>query len=161
MVLGLAALVAAAYLKPDLRLVYNPSDSAPRGWYIVSPVTDFRAGDYVVTRLPNDTATLAASRGYLPRSVPILKQIAAVSGQRVCIRRAVVYIDSIAVAQTLSSDSDHRPLIAWEHCRTLIKDELFLLNPHHEASFDSRYFGPVDVSFVRGRAVPLLRSEHR
>ena len=37
MLLGVTALVAAAYLKPAARLVYNPTDSAPRGWYVVVP----------------------------------------------------------------------------------------------------------------------------
>jgi type IV secretory pathway protease TraF len=84
-------------------------------------------GDYAVTLLPSDTATLAATRGYLPRSVPILKQIAAVAGQHVCIRDTVVYIDGNAVARTLDSDAKERPLTAWARCRHLIGGELFRL----------------------------------
>jgi conjugative transfer signal peptidase TraF len=159
MVLGVTALVAAAYLKPATRLVYNPTDSAPRGWYLVVPLIRAHPGDYVVAFLPSDTATLAATRGYLPRSVPILKQIAAVDGQRVCIRDTVVYIDDTAVARTLDTDSKHHPLTAWAHCRHLIGAELFLLNARNPASFDSRYFGPLDESFVRGRAIPLATSD--
>ena len=155
MLLGITALFAAGCLKPSIRLVYNPTDSAPRGWYVVVPMTRAHPGDYVVALLPSDTATLAATRGYLPRSVPILKQIAAVAGQLVCIRDTVVYIDGNAVARTLDSDAKDRPLTAWTPCRHLISDELFLLNPHNQASFDSRYFGPLDASFVRGRAIPL------
>ena len=159
MVLGVSALVAATYLKPATRLVYNPTDSAPRGWYLVVPMIRAHPGDYVVALLPSDTATLAATRGYLPRSVPILKQIAAVAGQRVCIRDTVVYIDGNAVARTLDTDGRHHPLTAWADCRHLIGDELFLLNARNPASFDSRYFGPLDGSFVRGRAIPLAASD--
>ena len=159
MVLGVTALVAATYLKPATRLVYNPTDSAPRGWYLVVPMIRAHPGDYVVALLPNDAATLAATRGYLPRSVPILKQIVAVAGQSVCIRDTVVYIDGNAVAQTLDTDSRHHPLTAWAHCRQLIGHELFLLNAHNPASFDSRYFGPLDESFVRGRAIPIAASD--
>jgi type IV secretory pathway protease TraF len=36
-----------------------------------------------------------------------------------------------------------------------MQGELFLLNSSHPASFDSRYFGPLDRSFVIGKAVPL------
>jgi type IV secretory pathway protease TraF len=36
-----------------------------------------------------------------------------------------------------------------------MRNELFLLNPDKLASFDSRYFGPVTVSRVWGRAIPL------
>jgi conjugative transfer signal peptidase TraF len=159
MVLGIAGLIAATCVKPAIRIVYNPSESAPEGWYVVFPAAHLRAGDYVVAQLPTDTAAFAAARGYLPRSVLILKQIAAVSGQPVCIRNAVVYIDGAAVARTLDADSDERPLTAWEHCRLLLKDELFLLNFANVGSFDSRYFGPIDASFVRGRAIPLSTTE--
>src|SRR5439155_4549770 len=151
----IAALIAAAWVKPAVRIVYNPSNSAPRGWYLVLPPTQLHAGDYVVARLPIDIASFAVSRSYLPRSVPILKQVAAVSGQRVCIHNAAVYIDGAAVAHTLGTDGKHRSLTAWEHCRSLVEDELFLLNSSHPGSFDSRYLGPIDVSFVRGRAIPL------
>ena len=159
MVLSVTALVAAAYLKPATRLVYNPTDSAPRGWYLVVPMIRANPGDYVVAMLPSDTAALAETRGYLPRSVPILKQIAAIAGQRVCIRDTVVYIDGNAVARTLETDSRHHPLIAWAHCRQLIDHEVFLLNGRNPASFDSRYFGPLDESFVHGRAIPIAASD--
>jgi len=159
MALGVVALCAAAWAKPSVRLVYNRSNSAPPGWYLVLPATELRTGDYVLARLPGDTAALAAVRDYLPRSVPILKQIAAVAGQHVCVRNGVVYIDGAPVARTLEADRKDRPLTTWTHCRPLLKDELFLLNPANPASFDSRYFGPIDASFVRGRAILLWASD--
>ncbi len=155
MAFGVLALLWAIGEKPSLRIVYNASDSAPRGLYTVSAATRLQVGDYVIARLPEAIATLAAARGYLPRSVPVLKRIAAVAGQRVCIRNGAVYIDGIAVARTLGEDGQHRPLAHWKPCRLLVEGELFLLNPVNVASFDSRYFGPIDVSFVRGRATRL------
>ena len=154
--LGIAAVFAAAYVKPTVRIVYNPSDSAPRGWYLVRPAPRLSVGEYVVARLPSDTAAFAATRGYLPRSVPILKQIGAVNGQRVCIRDGVVYVSGAAMARVLDHDGKGRPLTAWRHCQELGVGELFLLNTTNPGSFDSRYFGPIDASFVRGRATPLM-----
>lgn len=55
----------------------------------------------------------------------------------------------------LAVDGKQRVLTSWEGCRLLLKGELFLLNSDAKASFDSRYFGPVDRSFVRALAVPL------
>jgi type IV secretory pathway protease TraF len=43
-------------------------------------------------------------------------------------------------------------LLAWNGCRQLVERELFLLNPSNRASFDSRYLGPLDASFVLGVA---------
>lgn len=160
-VVGVTAIIAAAYVKPPIRLVYNASDSAPRGWYLVVPAAHFRVGEYVVARLPNDTSTLAAKRGYLARSVPILKRVAALNGQRVCIRNAIVYVDGAAVARTRDVDGKGRPLTPWQHCEVLGVDELFLLNVTNPGSFDSRYFGPLDASFVRGRAIPLMTADQQ
>jgi conjugative transfer signal peptidase TraF len=156
---GVLAGVLAIALHPSVRLIYNGSDSAPRGFYRVEPATDLKRGDYVVAVLPNEVARFAAARGYLPQSVLVLKQVAASSGQQICVKDRAVFIDGILVVRALDQDGKHRPLTAWRHCRTLQVGELFLLNAAHPASFDSRYFGPLDASFVRGRAVALWTSE--
>jgi type IV secretory pathway protease TraF len=36
--------------------------------------------------------------------------------------------------------------------------EVFLMNPNGPASLDSRYFGPLPVSAIAGRAEPLWTS---
>jgi len=87
--------------------------------------------------------------------VPVLKQIAAREGQVVCVHDGVVIIDGKIIARTLERDGQHRPLRAWTGCQALVERELFLLNAGNLASFDSRYFGPVDASSVRGRATRL------
>jgi conjugative transfer signal peptidase TraF len=149
---GLLAITVSALVKPDIRLVYNPTESAPRGWYVVHPAVQLEVGDYVVAQLPRDIGAFAAKRHYLPPHVPVLKRIAATAGQRVCVRDGAVLIDGAAVATTLTLDAKRRSLIAWPHCRKLESGEIFLLNANRPSSFDSRYFGPLDVSFVRGRA---------
>jgi conjugative transfer signal peptidase TraF len=159
MLLGLVAVLASAYATPALRLVFNPSDSAPRGWYAVRPMDPVRRGDYIVARLPQDVAMFAAERGYVPSSIPVLKRVAAVSEQHVCLHSGLVYVDGVAIASTLDRDGIGRPLTAWQHCRWLLAGELFLMNSTAQASFDSRYFGPIDASFVRGRAIRLAMFE--
>ena len=149
---GVLAIIVSAWVKPDIRLVYNPTESAPPGWYVVHPAAQLEVGDYVIAQLPRDIAAFAANRRYLPRRVPVLKRIAATAGQRVCVRDGTVLIDGAAVATTLTRDGKRRRLTAWSHCRKLETGELFLLNARAPSSFDSRYFGPIDVSFVRGRA---------
>jgi conjugative transfer signal peptidase TraF len=152
-IVGVAAMLAAIAVKPCPWLVYNASDSAPRGFYVVSPATDLHVGDYVIARLPDEIAALAAERGYLPRSVPVLKRIAALAKQAVCLKDGVIYIDKTVVARALATDGNGRPLAPWSGCRHLILGELFLLNAGNPASFDSRYFGPIDASYVRGKAL--------
>ncbi|MGQ5266214.1 S26 family signal peptidase [Xanthomonas arboricola] len=156
---GLAALAWAAFVQPLPRLIYNPSDSVPVGWYHVQPL-DHRAaslpvGSIVLTRLPANAAALAAQRGYLPAHVPLLKRVGAVAPQHVCIVAGQVRIDGVPTAAALPVDRLGRPLPSWPHCRPLAEGELFLLSVTNPASFDSRYFGPVSASAVIGVAHPL------
>lgn len=153
-VLGIALLAATLPVRP-LRIVYNASASAPQGWWLISPASQPRAGDYVLAELPPPVAALAAERGYLPRGVPILKRIAARGGQRVCVVKRQVSIDGIPLARALTHDREQRALPIWEHCRALGDDELFVFNPQRAGSFDSRYFGPLRRADLRGVAQPL------
>ncbi|BEG76400.1 MULTISPECIES: S26 family signal peptidase [Alcaligenaceae] len=160
---GLAALAWASFVPPLPRIIYNPSDSVPVGWYRVDPLHPrpgslprrLSVGSIVLATLPPDAAALAAQRGYLPARVPLLKRVGAVAPQHVCVVDARVWIDGVPVAAVRPADRLGRPLPSWPQCRQLRPGELFLLNVTHPASFDSRYFGPVGVSVVIGIAHPF------
>ncbi len=162
---SLAALCAPALMPMSAQervfVVYNPTDSVPRGWYQVGSVGSddsaaaLHVGSIVLARLPADVAALAGRRGYLPSGVPILKRIGAVAPQSVCVREQVVLIDGEVAAGTRTHDGARRPLQSWQHCRPLAGGELFLLSDTSPVSFDSRYFGPITTSAVLGIARPL------
>jgi conjugative transfer signal peptidase TraF len=155
MLVGIATLAIAAGADPPYRLVYNPSESAPRGWYALVPEHHAKTGEWVLVHLPQTIARLADGRGYLPMRIPILKRIGAQSGEEVCASRRGVFVQGNFVAQALKDDSRGRPLPQWSGCRTLKAQELFLLSSYSPFSFDSRYFGPVKRSAVIGEAIPL------
>lgn len=150
-----AALLVPAVVQFPVRLVYNPSDSVPRGWYRMGSPATLYVGGIVLVRLPADVAALAAQRGYLPEGVPLLKRIGAIAPQSVCVGEGVVRIEGVAVAAVLTQDGAYRRMQPWAQCRMLADGELFLLSHAHPASFDSRYFGPVEASLVIGSAHPL------
>lgn len=156
---ALAALAWASFVLPLPRLIYNPSDSVAIGWYLVGPsalsFASPHVGSLVLVPLPADAAAFAARRGYLPMSIPLLKPVAAVAPQQVCITDGLVRIDGMPVAAVLGADGMGRPLRAWASCRRLGPGELFLLSKTNPASFDSRYFGPVRASAVIGIAHPV------
>ncbi|MBA3773591.1 MAG: S26 family signal peptidase [Ramlibacter sp.] len=160
--IGLAALCAPVVMQMSAHdqvfVVYNPTDSVPRGWYRVGridSVASLHVGSIVVARLPPDVAAFASQRGYLPSNVPILKRIGAVARQSVCVREQSVRVDGAIVATARMHDGARRPLQAWSQCRPLEAGELFLLSDTNQASFDSRYFGPIAASAVLGIARPL------
>jgi conjugative transfer signal peptidase TraF len=160
--IGLGALCATTLMLMSVHervfVVYNPTDSLPRGWYWVSRISNagpLHIGSIVLARLPDDVASFAGQRGYLPKSLPILKRVGAVAPQSVCVRGQTVRIDGVVVAIARAHDGAHRSLQAWSQCRPLAAGELFLLSDTNSASFDSRYFGPVSVFSVLGVARPL------
>jgi conjugative transfer signal peptidase TraF len=155
MLLGVATLAIAAGPDPPYRLVYNPSESAPRGWYALVPERHPKTGQWVLAHLPQTIVQLADKRGYLPIDVPILKRISAQSGDEVCASERGVFIAGQRVAQALQEDTRGRPLPQWNACRKLKAQELFLLSSYSPFSFDSRYFGPVKRAAVIGQAIPL------
>ncbi|KAJ10353.1 S26 family signal peptidase [Pseudomonas aeruginosa] len=165
---GLAALAWASFVQPLPRLIYNPSDSVPVGWYHIEPLQfqdgslprPFSVGSIVLVRLPADASALAAQRGYLPAHIPLLKRVGAVASQHVCIVAGQVRIDGVPVATALPADRLGRSLPSWRHCRSLIDGELFLLSVINPASFDSRYFGPVSTSAVIGVARAIWSETH-
>ena len=159
---GLAALCAPAVMPMSAHgrvwVVYNPTDSVPRGWYRVGRIdgaSSLQVGSIVLAQLPASVAAFAGQRGYLPNGVPILKRIGVMAPQSVCVREQVVRVDGAAVAAVRTHDGARRPLQAWPQCRTLATGELFLLSNTNPASFDSRYFGPIAASAVLGIAWPM------
>ncbi|GKS77408.1 S26 family signal peptidase [Acidovorax sp. SUPP950] len=155
---ALMALGAPVVWQVHKRIVYNPSASVARGWYRIDPIEKLdllRVGSIVLARLPDAVAAMAAQRGYLPAGVPILKRIGAAASQSVCVRDQVVRIDGVVVATARLHDGAHRTLTPWAQCRDLDENELFLLSDTNPASFDSRYFGPIDASAVLGIATPV------
>ena len=158
---SLAAIGWATIATSPPRLIYNASDSVPVGWYRISSAGSLAPGDLVLVHLPPEVRSLAAQRGYLPANVPLLKTVAAMAPQRVCALGSQVLIDGIVVARRMRWDRQGRALPTWQACRRLLGDELFLLSSSNPASFDSRYFGPVSVDAVIGRAQPLWLESRR
>ena len=150
--LGLIGLAMLA--DPAPRLVWNASASAPRGLYLISLGARVTRGDLVLVTLTDAPRRFAAARGYLPDGVPILKRIAASAGTEICTTDSELTVAGRVIPR-LATDRAQRPLPHWRECRALGPDEVFLLMADVPDSFDSRYFGPVSVNQIIGKATPL------
>ena len=138
------------------RLVYNGTDSEPHGWYLTKPVRQPLArGDLVLFPVPAYVARLVVERRWLPPHVPLLKQVGAVAGDRVCVD-TVLRIRGEVVGPVLSQDTAGRPLpVARSGCFTVSPGFVFPVSTSLGNSFDARYFGEVSLQGVRATAVPL------
>ena len=136
-------------------LIWNATASAPIGLYRVTHARALSRGGLVLAIPGPQLAAFAAARGYLPRSVPLVKRIAAVAGDDVCARGNAIFINGRFAAARLAADGKSRPLPSWSGCRTLRANEVFLLMSNVRTSFDGRYFGPTPASQVVGLLDPL------
>jgi conjugative transfer signal peptidase TraF len=159
----MAAATALAALtfgpKPVPRLVWNASESVPMGLYGVQPAYRLIVTDLVVAFPPEPLATFLAERGYLPHRVPLIKRILALPEQTVCRTDLAISVDGIEMGAARERDRRGRPLPVWQGCRLVRNGELFLMNWDEPASLDSRYFGPLPLAVVIGRAIPLWTFE--
>jgi len=158
---GACLIVTTAAVEMPTRIVWNASASVPIGLYAVRPDDRYRPGVIVLAQPPEPLAAFLTDGGYLPRDVPLLKRIEAVAGQTVCRHGRAVTVDGERRAEARDRDRLGRPLPVWSGCREIADGELFLLNVDAPGSLDGRYFGPIPVSNVVGRAVPLLVREGR
>ena len=106
----------------------------------------------VAAQAPEGARQLAAMRGYLPSGVPLVKRVVAMEGRQVCASRARILVDARTVAHRRKRDAEGRAMPWWAGCHRLEPGQLLLIN-RASASFDSRYFGPVQRTAVLGKAV--------
>ncbi len=157
---GAALIVVPAWSPPNIRFIWNASASVPIGLYRMAPGSHLDVTDLAVIMPPDDLAAFLAERRYLPRGVPLIKRVLALSGTTVCRRGSAIIAYDAIYGRALARDTRGRPLPDWQGCRTLGAGEAFFMNWDSPDSFDSRYVGPLPVSTIVGRAIPLWTTDH-
>lgn len=149
-----AAVIVSVVCPPRLLLAWNTTASVPTGLYMVSQTAP-RRGDLLIVRLPREMELVAVSRAILAPKTPVLKPVAAISGDVVCRMGALITINGRFTVIARRLDRRGRRLPTWRGCRRLSASQIFLL-AHHPDSFDSRYWGPLDMRLALGGARALL-----
>jgi conjugative transfer signal peptidase TraF len=145
--------------KPVPRFVWNASESVPIGLYSVRPAGKLAVTNLVVAMPPQPLATFLAERSYLPIGVPLIKRILALPGQSVCRSELRISVDGIEMGAALELDRRGRALPVWQRCQVIAEGEVFLMNWDEPESLDGRYFGPIPLSAIVGRAEPVWTFE--
>lgn len=151
------ALALTIERSPSPHLIWNVSASAPKGLYRVDSRGRIARGAMVIARMPASWRAFAARRHYLPANVPLVKRVAAVTGDRVCATGSTLLINGSRRASRLAFDRDGRRMPRWSGCVTLGSHE-YLLLMESPGSFDGRYFGPSARSDILGTAKLLWRN---
>ena len=159
MTLGVIALSALPiWMNFSTKIVYNPSASAPIGYYWVAEYDskfELKIGSFVVIPTPIEFRLMAAKRHYLPINIPLIKKVVAVSGDEICRQHQMISINGKPIAEALIADKQGRKLPIWDGCHTLKNDEFFALMSAKD-SFDGRYFGALKTRDIIGIATFLL-----
>ncbi len=150
---GFFFLAVKPLTNPVPLVIWNASESAPIGWYIVAKRQP-KIGEIGVIKLSSWVQLYASSRGYLPQDVWLLKPIYAIHPSIICRFGLHIFVDGKQVARAKFTDKMHRVLPVWKGCSVLSSTQYFVLGRHRD-SFDSRYFGHVEQSQVVGTAFPL------
>lgn len=154
-VLSVTLIVIPAVVQWSPRVLWNASASVPIGLYRLHPVDHLTIGDLVAIQPPQALADFLASRGYLPRGVPLLKHVVALEGALVCRSGDRVTVDHRRLGQAHAQDRVGRDLPVWRGCLRLGAGEVFLMNPDAPHSLDGRYFGPLPLTTITARLTPL------
>ena len=140
----------------------NDSPSLPVGLYLVTT----RYGANQVEFCPTGAfAQLAIARGYRDAGscsdggAPLLKPVVARIGDIVEVSAAGLAVNGNLLPNTapMKHDTKNRPLTPWPSGRySVAEDSVWVASSYDARSFDSRYFGPVPLNWVRNYVRPWI-----
>jgi conjugative transfer signal peptidase TraF len=141
--LVLAAVVSTRWVRVNL------SPSVPRGVYRLAAVAPPLArGTLVVLPVP------AGVRAWQPRGVPLLKPVAAVAGDVVCVGADGLWVEGRWYGPVYE-EAHGMPLPQLRGCFFVPAGAVFLASAVPK-SLDARYFGPTPVATLTAQATPLF-----
>lgn len=158
--IGISLCIAMFQVCGWLGVRINLSPSLPVGLYITSA-----AGRLVEFCPAEPFASLSLLRGYRDRGAcadggaPLLKPVVAVAGDEVALSPAGLAVNGGRIPNTvpMGTDTKGRQLRHGPFGRFRVAPgTVWVASAYNARSFDSRYFGPVPLSAIRGRVRPLL-----
>ena len=159
-VLAVGALVVVGIA---LGVRYNGTESLPVGFYLETHKRPEK-GDLVAIRVPAlPVVEEGKRRGYLDIGYSpvghLLKHLSAVAGDRVTISSKGVEVNGARLCNSapLPCDDAGRPLRPCFLTNYILHPgEVLVMSDYTPASFDARYFGPIEATTIESVAVPLL-----
>ena len=139
----------------DHRVRLNDGGRSYGRFIIATTVNAVSVGALIAFRAPSAAYPYADGHMAYLRRVPVLKHVAAVSGDQVCTANGRLEINGRVRAPILRQDRRGAALPRWRGCRRLRDGEVFVFSDRIPNSFDSRYFGPVSHAEIVGVFRPL------
>jgi type IV secretory pathway protease TraF len=129
--------------------VVNLTPSAPRGiWRRLTLPAEIERGMWVLLPVP------ASVEPWLPSGTTLLKPVAAVAGDVVCVQEETLWILGTSYGQVYT-EAHEKPLPHLEEGCSVVEAGHVFLASEAPRSIDSRYFSAVPIAMLRARALPL------
>ena len=156
--------LSSGFLNKSFKLLYiNTSNSLPQGLYLNLPIFELKKNDLVLICLNEEMAKFAKERNYIKKgdcplnTAPLGKKITGIFNDKVIFKKDFILVNNIKIknSKPLLKDSLGRnlPKILGE---ILIKKGEYLLLNEVNDSFDSRYFGTISTSNIKGKLIPVF-----
>ena len=140
-------LVAALVGTGWSRLTISPR--VPYGLYRLTAVpSPLLRGTFVLVPVPQ------TMQGVWSAWLPLLKPVAAVAGEMVCVREGALWVGQQWYGPVLR-EARGRPLPQLDGCVLLQAEEVFLAS-RAPGSLDGRYFGPTSIATLTAQSLPVL-----
>lgn len=145
-------------------LTFNHSNSLPVGIWRVRQEPVHRGAVVLVCPDNGPMFQAALKSRYIDPGrcnggfAPLLKPVAAVPGDRVVVADSGVTVNGVPIANSALKPVDGAGRLLPRHqigAHVVRSGEVWLISDYNPYSFDSRYFGPIGASRIRGVARPV------
>lgn len=144
-------------------IIYNHTESIPRGYYRTVPFTHVERDMIVVVCPAKFIRATASIRHYLKPGTcdglePMIKYVSAIPGDKVEVSAREVDVNGVDLPISFRSkiDSQGKPLGHVPDGTYIIPPNKIWLAGRTRRSWDSRYYGPVPIDLVRAQAFPIF-----
>ncbi len=143
-------------------LYWTDTGSLPRGLYQRVPDN---TSSYIMFCPTGLASTVSAERGYRPRGVcpdkftPLLKPVVARAGDTVTVKETGIWVNGTRLpkSQQYRIDGNRRTMPHYPAGDYVVAPgTVWVISSYSSASFDSRYYGPVQLSEVIHYVKPYL-----
>lgn len=135
---------------------YQYTGSMPIGWYLLLPISaPVKRGDILLFNAPLKAKKIAVAHRWMFNNEKMLKKVAAISGDEVCIKQHKVFINQKLTVLQLKNYAPNHPLPIWHFCGKVPVDKLLMLSNYAKRSFDGRYFGFISNKDIIAKALPI------
>jgi signal peptidase I len=129
-----------AYENYNLSSLLNWIPGVDMDDHVVTPFGDVERGDIIVFNPPNDDK-------------PYIKRIIGLPGDVISFANDHVYVNGVEVQEDHIVDVTRCPTSSCQRPLTVPQDHVYVLGDNRDNSDDSRYFGPVPIDDIIGKAM--------